>query len=87
MLFFVFLSGIPIKVMVFQVKKLNGHQAFKSDTLRTIYFSSETTHFIIVVISNKTSLLFREPSSSVVTFSHLNSLEFLKALPLMLLLS
>ena len=74
MLFFVFLSGIPITVMVFQLKKLNGHQAFESMAfLGPFIFFSERAHFIIVIITNKTNLLFREPSSSVVTFIHLNS--------------
>ena len=72
MLFFMFFSGIPITVMVFQLKKLNGHQAFESMTLLATH-SNITTHFIILIITNKNSLLFREPSSSVVTFIHLNS--------------
>ena len=54
MVFFVFLSCIPIMVSV-SSKKLNGDQAFESMSLLggLEYFSFEETHFIIVIITNK----------------------------------
>ena len=86
MLFFVFLSCIPIMVIVFQVKKLNGQQSFESMNLLGALIVFKTTHFIIVIITNSISLLFREEPASVFQF-YFHSRKFLKALPLMLLLS
>ena len=86
MLFFVFLSCIPIRVIVVQVKAQWIPGFWIYEPLRSTHFPFTTTHFIIVKLLVNNSLLFREPPTPVFQL-YFHSLKFLKALPLMLLLS
>ena len=73
MLFFVFLSCTLIMIIILQIKSLM-HTGFGIyEPLRSIHFSFEISHSIIVLINN--SLLFREPPTFVFQlniFIHLN---------------